>query len=457
MYFANTIPTMMIVLCWTVATHGFTTNIPPRSTFIGDRTLTNAPVRTTTSLFMNIETVQTKENIRVGVIGMGRIGLVHLEAITKAPGVTPVMISNPTISKAEAAAKQYNVPRFTNDAMEVITDPEVDAVWICSPSSFHAEQIKACAANNKHVFCEKPIATELTETVEAINCCNAAGVKLMIGLQRRFDQNFMRVRQAVQKKEVGEPIMIKLCSRDPSPPPFSYVKGGGGIFTDMAVHDLDMSRFLAGADPIDILAIGSCHIDKSIETLEGSEAFDTASCLVRYPNGVQAMIDVCRQSSFGYDQRAEVLGTKGMIQTDNVYPNTAKIFKPDFTGNADMPFDFFLSRYNEAYVSETIAFCESLVNDTPVPCTGEDGLVALIMAIAADKSAKENRWVSFAEIVTDVYCASPTECQLVSESELFPTNFRPSSNAAGLLLPDVDKQKAMGVDGFKRAWSRLFG
>jgi myo-inositol 2-dehydrogenase / D-chiro-inositol 1-dehydrogenase len=225
----------------------------------------------------------------------------------------------------------------------------------------------------------------------------------------------------------------------------------------MAVHDLDMSRFLAGADPIDILAVGSCHIDKSIEVLEGSEAFDTASCLVRYPNGVQAMIDVCRQSSFGYDQRAEVLGTKGMIQTDNVYPNTAKIFRPDFTGNADMPYDFFLSRYNEAYVSETIAFCDSLVNDTPVPCTGEDGLVALIMAIAADKSAMENRWVSFAEIVTDVYCASPTECQLVSQSELFPENFRPSTNAAGLLLPDVDKQKSIGVDGFKRAWSKLFG
>jgi myo-inositol 2-dehydrogenase / D-chiro-inositol 1-dehydrogenase len=155
--------------------------------------------------------------------------------------------------------------------MEVITDPEVDAVWICSPSQFHADQIKACAANGKHVFCEKPIATELGETVEAINACNAAGVKIMIGLQRRFDQNFRRVRQAVEKKEVGDTIMIKLCSRDPSPPPFSYVKGGGGIFTDMAVHDLDMSRFLACADPIDILAIGSCHIDKSIESLPGSE------------------------------------------------------------------------------------------------------------------------------------------------------------------------------------------
>ena len=376
--------------------------------------------------------------------------------------------------------------------MDVITDPEVDAVWICSPSQYHAEQIKACAANKKHVFCEKPIATELDETVEAINACNEAGVKLMIGLQRRFDENFRRVRMAVERKEVGEPIMIKLCSRDPAPPPASYVKGGGGIFADMgkfvgptvtmraqpycssgadsshtvetrisfdlitAVHDLDMSRFLAGKDPIDILAIGSCHIDKTIADFEGSEKFDTASCLVRYPNGVQAMIDVCRQSSFGYDQRAEVLGTSGMIQTDNVYPNTAKIFKNDFTGNADMPYDFFLSRYNEAYVTETIAFCESLVNDTPVPCTGEDGLVALIMAIAADKSAAENRWVTFREIVEQVYCSSPTECQLLAQSELFPQGFKPVGKPGELLVPDVDKQRD-GLKGVKSIWSKLVG
>lgn len=238
----------------------------------------------------------------------------------------------------------------------------------------------------------------------------------------------------------------------------------------MAVHDLDMTRFLAGDDPIDILSVGSCHIDKSIEVLEGSEAFDTASCIVRYPNGVTAMVDVCRQSSYGYDQRAEVLGNKGMIATDNVYPNTAKIFtngeffvclstcmysnllcfsheffKPffhgesfhclDFTGNADMPYDFFLSRYNEAYVTETIAFCQSLVNDTPVPCTGEDGLVALIMAIAADKSAAENRWVSFSEVVKSVYCSSPTECDLLSQSDLFPEGFKPATDAAELLVP----------------------
>mmetsp|Transcript_8246 Transcript_8246/g.17921 ORF Transcript_8246/g.17921 Transcript_8246/m.17921 type:complete len:456 (-) Transcript_8246:317-1684(-) len=384
------------------------------------------------------------KEIKVGVIGCGRIGIVHLGAITKASGVKPIIVSNPTVSKAEAAAKQYNVPKFTSEAMDVITDPDVDAVWICSPSSFHADQIKACAANGKHVFCEKPIATDLAETVEAINACNDAGIKLMIGLQRRFDENFRRVKTAITDHEVGDTIMIKLCSRDPSPPPFEYVKGGGGIFADMAVHDLDMSRYLAGDDPVDILALGSCHIDKSIETLEGAEAYDTASCIVRYPNGVQAHIDVCRQSSYGYDQRAEVLGTKGMIATDNVYPNTAKIYRNDFTGNADMPYDFFLSRYNEAYVTETIAFCESLVNDTPVPCTGEDGLVALVMALAAGKSAEENRWVSFREVLQSVFCSSPTECSLLSQSELFPEGFKPVTDVAELLTPDYDQKKNEG-------------
>jgi myo-inositol 2-dehydrogenase/D-chiro-inositol 1-dehydrogenase len=394
--------------------------------------------------------VENQKVIKVGVIGCGRIGVVHLEAISKAPGVIPIIVSNPTISKAEAAAAQYNVPKVTSDAMDVITDPEVDAVWICSPSAFHAEQIKAAAANGKHVFCEKPIATDLPETVEALNACAEAGVKIMIGLQRRFDPNFKRVEEAVARKEVGDTIQIKLCSRDPAPPPFPYVKGGGGIFADMAVHDLDMTRFLAGADPIDILAVGSCHIDKSIETLPGSEAFDTASCIVRYPGGVTAMVDVCRQSSFGYDQRAEVLGTKGMIQTDNVYPNTAKIYKSDFTGNADMPFDFFLSRYNEAYAAETIAFCNSLIQDTPVPCTGQDGLIALVMAMAADKSAAENRWVKFSEIIETVYCRTPTECDLASQSEIFPEGFRPTIDINDLLLP------AVGAKVEEPAWKKWF-
>jgi len=130
-----------------------------------------------------------------------------------------------------------------------------------------------------------------------------------------------------------------------------------------------------------------------------------------------------------------------MIATDNVYPNTAKIYKTQFTGNADMPYDFFLSRYNEAYVSETIAFCESLVNDTPVPCSGQDGLAALVMALAADKSAEENRWVKFTEIVEQVYCKDATDCVIVPDG-VFPEGFMPISVASELLIPDVDEVKA---------------
>ena len=134
--------------------------------------------------------------VNVGVIGAGRIGIVHLEALSGCATANPIIISNPTVSKAQAAAAQYKLPEFTGDAMDVITHPDVEAVWICSPSQFHAEQIKACAANGKHIFCEKPIATDVPETIEAINYCNEKGVKLMTALQRRFDPNFARVKQA---------------------------------------------------------------------------------------------------------------------------------------------------------------------------------------------------------------------------------------------------------------------
>lgn len=167
--------------------------------------------------------------VKVGVIGAGRIGLVHLEALSSCQNAECVIVSNPTVAKAEAAAKLHNVPAWTADANDVIDHPDVEAVWICSPSSYHAEQIVKCAAAGKSVFCEKPIATDLPETIEAINFCNAAGIKLMTALQRRFDPNFARVKQSIVSGEVGEPIVVKLCSRDPAPPPYEYVKGGGGM------------------------------------------------------------------------------------------------------------------------------------------------------------------------------------------------------------------------------------
>ena len=257
---------------------------------------------------------------------------------------------------------------------------------------------------------EKPIATSVVETVEAINACNEAGVQLMTALQRRFDPNFLRVKQAIKSGEIGEVVTVKLCSRDPAPPPVEYVKGGGGIFKDMAVHDLDMARYLMDSEPVAIMALGSCQIDPAIKTLEGPEAYDTATIVMKFANGKDAIIDVCRQAPYGYDQRAEVLGKKAMVQTDNSYPNTARLYSASFTGNADKPYDFFMSRYKEAYVQETLAFVEALVNQRPAPCTGEDGLVALVMAIAAGTSAAEGRWVELKEL-------APVLCEAVPVGE----------------------------------------
>ena len=179
-----------------------------------------------------------------GIIGAGRIGIVHLEALAGCADAKPIIISNPTVSKAKAAAEKFNLPEFSESDSDVINHPDVEAVWICSPSNFHADQIKACAAAGKHVFCEKPIATDMPETIEAINACKLANVKLFTALQRRFDPNFARVREAISKKEIGDPIIVKLCSRDPAPPPIEYVKGGGGkTALHLAVRLGELGRF----------------------------------------------------------------------------------------------------------------------------------------------------------------------------------------------------------------------
>merc|ERR1719201_1985720 len=369
---------------------------PASAAFVNRIASAGADTRGRGAVHMNL----AEGTLNVGVISAGRIGIVHLEALASCAEAKPIIISNPTVSKAEAAASQYPGMQFSGDAMDVINHPDVEAVWICSPSQFHAEQIMACADAGKHIFCEKPIATDLVSTIEAVNYCRKKNVKLMTALQRRFDPNFGRIKQAVDSGEIGEPIIVKLCSRDPAPPPKEYVKGGGGIFKDMAVHDLDMARFLMGCEPIAVLATGSSQVS-DIGDLEGPEAFDAASCIVRFENGKDAIIDVCRKATYGYDQRAEVLGQDGMVMSENLQPSNVRKFTGEFVGQADMPYDFFMSRYKEAYVAETEAFVESLCDGLPAPCTGRDGLIALVMAMAAGKSAMEERWVEFGEIIRE--------------------------------------------------------
>jgi len=257
--------------------------------------------------------------------------------------------------------------------------------------------IKEAAIAGKQIFCEKPVATDLKGTEEALEVVAKTGVKMFLAFQRRFDPNFMRVKKAIVSGEIGDPVSVRLTSRDPAPPPVDYVKQSGGIFKDMAIHDLDMSRFLMGCEPVEIFAQGLNRVDPKIKDLEGPLAYDTALTLVKYENGAVVTIDNCRKAVYGYDQRAEVFGTKGCVVSENNYPTNVHVWG-DTKVSRDLPLNFFMERYADAYKNETVAFVENIQKGTPIVSTGNDGRVALIMAMAAAKSAAENRIVKISEI-----------------------------------------------------------
>ncbi|MCK9524923.1 MAG: inositol 2-dehydrogenase, partial [Limnochordia bacterium] len=276
----------------------------------------------------------------------------------------------------------------------VISDPQVDAVLICSPTDTHADLIMACAKAGKDIFCEKPIANDIGKTREALDAVERAGVKLQVGFNRRFDPNFKRVRQLVQTQEVGEPHIIKITSRDPEPPPAEYSKSSGGIFMDMTIHDFDMARYLSGSEVTEVYAAGTVLIDPAIG--EAGD-FDTAVILLKFANGATGVIDNSRKAVYGYDQRAEVFGSKGSAAASNKTPTTVEVS----TGEgvfSDKPLFFFLERYMESFAQELRDFVEALQTGTEPPVTGNDGLQSLLIALAATKSAHENRPVKIAEI-----------------------------------------------------------
>lgn len=347
--------------------------------------------------------ILTRE-LKVGILGVGRIGQVHIQTLFDTEGVKPFMISDVYEPALKSVSEKFNIPHVSKNPMEVINHPDVDAIWICSPSQFHADQIKACAAAKKPCFCEKPIATELDVTIDAIDEADSAGIQLMTAFQRRSDPNFARLYQAIVDGDIGTPLSAVLISRDPAPPPVQYVKGGGGIFKDMAIHDLDIARWMMSAkgpnEPVEIYVSGGCFVDPDIKDLEHpSEACDTANIMITFENGATATIQVCRKSAYGYDQRVEVFGTAGQVKLDNVYASTVSKWNATYTGNIDLPYDFFMTRYLDAYRNETKAFVKFLKEGTKVTPSGIDGKIALVMALACDMSLKEKRPVKMSEIL----------------------------------------------------------
>jgi myo-inositol 2-dehydrogenase/D-chiro-inositol 1-dehydrogenase len=335
------------------------------------------------------------QKLHVGIIGTGRIGRVHAETLAfRLPETQIAAIADIDREAAQAVAARCGISNVVESSAQIVSDPQIEAVLICSPTPTHADLIVAAATAGKHIFCEKPIAFDLGQIDCALAAVQAAGVQLQIGFNRRFDANFARVRKAVASGEIGVPSLMHIVSRDPAPPPLAYVRSSGGIFADMTIHDFDMARFLIGDEVEEIYTSAGVMVDPEIG-LAGD--LDTALVVLRFRNGVIGTIDNSRNAVYGYDQRVEILGSKGKIATENRYPNQAVVS----SGHAvykDLPLNFFMERYTESFAAEMRSFVNAIRENRPTEVNGLDGRIPVQMALAARKSYDEHRPVRLEEI-----------------------------------------------------------
>ncbi len=332
---------------------------------------------------------------KVAVIGAGRIGKMHIEHLTlHIPEADLIVVSDVNVEAARSVATQFNVPTVVADYKEVLADPEIEAVIICSATDTHAQISGEAAIAGKHVFCEKPIDFDLRRIDRTLRVIEKAGVKFQVGFNRRFDPSFRRVREIVASGKIGEPHILRITSRDPEPPPISYVKVSGGIFLDMTIHDFDMACYLIGSEVTEVYAAGGVMVDPQIG--EAGD-IDTAVITLRFANGAIGTIDNSRKAVYGYDQRVEVFGSEGMATAANPRVDTHTLSNGDGVHTSLLPF-FFIERYREAYITELREFLACIQNDTPPLVTGNDGRIPVVIGLAALKSYQENRPVRLSEI-----------------------------------------------------------
>ncbi|WP_416044735.1 inositol 2-dehydrogenase [Clostridium tyrobutyricum] len=335
--------------------------------------------------------------LKVGIIGAGRIGRVHGESITKYVENAEIKaIADPYLNEEQKEwIKEKGIPYAYTDYKNILEDSEINAVLICSSTDTHSKiSIEAIRAH-KHVFCEKPIDHNISKIQEVINELKRnPEIKYQVGFNRRYDHNFKAIKQAVAEGKIGKPHILKITSRDPEPPSIDYVKISGGIFLDMTIHDFDMIRYLIGSEVVEVYAAGNVIVDNAIG--EAGD-IDTAIITLKLENGAMAVIDNSRKSAYGYDQRAEVFGSKGQVSISNDSGSSAVISTENgVTG--EKPMFFFLERYMQAYSEEIREFIDAIINDKDTPVNADDGLKPVLIGLAAKKSLEENRPVKISEI-----------------------------------------------------------
>jgi myo-inositol 2-dehydrogenase/D-chiro-inositol 1-dehydrogenase len=319
-----------------------------------------------------------------GVVGTGRIGKIHAGNLLAMPDVQLKSVADPFLDPDEWSSRGI-AP--TLDPSDIFNDPQIEAVLICSPTPTHAEFTEIAAKAGKHVFCEKPIALDPDRIRTTLEVVEKAGVKLQVGFNRRFDPTFARVREAVVNGEIGDVHLVKVVARDPSPPPPEYVAESGGLFLDMTIHDFDMVRFLSGSEIEEVQAFGAVLVDPAIG--EAGDV-DTAVVTMKLKNGALAVIENSRKAVFGYDQRLEVFGSEGGVEAFNESPCQVRLRTAQGI-RAENPLYFFLERYQRSFVVELEAFVASIRQDGEPPVGGRDGLMSVLVGLAAARSMAENR------------------------------------------------------------------
>ena len=335
-------------------------------------------------------------NVKIGVVGCGRIGKLHINnLINSVSGVEVVAVADPMLDKSGAREwlAERNITNVSTDFMDIINNPKVEVVFVCSSTDTHCDISMAAVNAGKHVFCEKPIDYDIEKIKKLLALVEEKGVKFQVGFNRRFDHNHKAVADAVKNGTIGDPHIVIVSSRDPEPPPASYVAVSGGIFYDMMIHDFDMVRYVTGSEAVEISAVGSCLVNPNLQEESGIPDVDTAVVTMKMANGCIAVINNSRQAVYGYDQRVEAFGSKGMAADGNDLINTTTITTVD-GAHSEKPLWFFLERYNQAFIDQVVSFIDAIVNDKPTVVGAVDGLRPVLMAAAATESChKGGEWI----------------------------------------------------------------
>lgn len=320
--------------------------------------------------------------LNIGILGAGRIGSVHAKSMSHNPNCRLVAVSDINEAAAQTLAAKYGA--HARPTRDIIEDSAIDAVLIASSTDTHADLIEAATAAGKAVFCEKPVDLSLARARACQANVAQTGRSVMLGFNRRFDPNFVALKNQFDAGDIGKGELLSITSFDPAPPPLAYVTVSGGLFRDMAIHDFDMACWLYGAMPTAVTAIGSSLVDPAIGA---AGDVDTAVITLYFADGRLAVIKNSRRAVYGYDQRIELLGESGLLQAGNVLENT--VTRTTVAGvQSAKPALFFLERYMQAYVAEWHAFVDAVDSGTPFPVTLDDGVNALRIAEAATQSSK---------------------------------------------------------------------